>query len=377
VVAAAPGYRWAFEPHLPRRFPAAALVALGIVAAVELVFRAIPPQWIIPRESGEIEYYTSRYAIDAFGPAEVSIVGSSRAKAGIVLPELHASLRSRRGAPVTVANYSTAGARADESHAMVEYLLRAGRPRILLYGVTPRDLLGNEPRYARSSIFWSASDWMRAAREDRNGAMRVLPVFIRSIIGQHYYTLRYRHRPFALIEDFWRAAKLRRDGIARFSIVQILRGEPSPDPAFGGLTRGQQFDRNRSLVTHPISEEHVRLYVQGLLEYGQYPLGARRLEELRLTIDAAQRAGVPIVFFETPISDRLRRNKPPGTYDAFLGHMRALCDSTGTPFLEVGELGIQFDDRDFLEQSHLNLRGASRLTEALLDRAILPVMERR
>ena len=197
------------------------------------------------------------------------------------MPELRDALRQRFGHDLSVANYATAGARADETHALVEHLLSRGSPRMLLYGITPRDLLGNEPRYARSAIYWSLGDWQQAFREDAGGALRVLPVVVLGAIGEWYYTLRYRQRPLALIEDFWRAVKLQRDGIARFTPFEILRGDVSPNPARGEWTRAQVYDTRRSLVTHPVSDAHVQLYVNGLLENGRYPLGERRVHELR------------------------------------------------------------------------------------------------
>ena len=356
-------------------FPWALAIALGIVLVVEILIRGAQPRHLISYQYGEDEYYAAANHLDAYGPADIAFLGSNRTKEGIAVPEVTADLEAEGYSDLTVANYSSAGALADETRALADYMLARGRPRLILCGVTPRMLLGNEPRVARSAIFWDRSDWLLAFGENRSAAASVWPTVFRNRLGKTYRTLEYRRKPTSVAADTRRAFEQRQLGGPTFSARQILDGEVLPSPLNGQFTGRQTYEAEHSLVTRPIDEAHVQRYVGRLLIDGSYVLGDLRVRELEALVAACGETGVQLVFFEAPLSEILLRNLPEGVYEEFLDRMWRLTEGGPAWFVTVDDLQLSFDDTEFAEQSHLNLAGARKLTRALTERVILPELE--
>jgi hypothetical protein len=340
--------------------------ALLIIALVECVFRLLPTSTLIPYELGIVEYQAAASVVQAEGPADVAIVGNSRAREGVFVPDLRRLLQERAQRELRVSNYSIGGAQAYETHAFVKYLLRHGRPQLLLYGVTCRDLLGSREDFSRAAVFWDLSDWWAHYQIDRERSEDVLPEVMRRQWSGGWWTLRYRDLARIAIDRTIDAAL---KSIRARRIVSPARG--AAIPMLGGLTDWQLKQRTRSLITQPVTEQHVKAFVARLLEHGKYPLTNERERELAGLLRDAKQAGVPVVLFEVPLSQVLWRNKPAGLRDEFLSRVRRVAASTDTPFLTVEALKLELQDEHFLEQSHLNHRGARLLTAALS--AHLPV----
>lgn len=350
--------------HVPRvGFPWAFAGALVIVGLVELGVRFTEPRALIPYDYGENEYYATAEHILAYGAAEISLVGSSRGKEAIVMPDLAVALKHVGYA----ANYSCAGARADEVRAIGDFLLRHGTPHLVLCEVTPRAFLEDDPRWARSAFYWGWSDWWTHFREDRATALRVWPVVMRNAFGEWWRTLRYRHKPAVLADDLWLYYKRQRAGLLSLTPGEFLAGRTRPSPLSGELTERQAFD-DFSLVTRPVPDEHVRDYVSPLLTAGQYPMGKRRLREMLAFGEACRARSVPLVFYEVPVASILRRHLPADVYPRFYERMERIARTTGATFLPIDSLHVEFEDADFAEQSHLNRHGATKLTRALVAR---------
>jgi hypothetical protein len=77
--------------------PWALAIAMVIVAAVELFVRSAEPKHVISYAYGKDEYFAAANHLDAYGPADVCFVGSSRAKEAIVVLS-SVQLRLCRGA---------------------------------------------------------------------------------------------------------------------------------------------------------------------------------------------------------------------------------------------------------------------------------------
>jgi hypothetical protein len=356
-------------------FPWALAMAVVLVLVVELLFRSAEPKNVISHRYGEDEYYAAANHLDAYGPADVCFVGSSRAKEGITVPEARARIAEAGLPALRIANYACAGAHADESRALVDYLLARGRPRLILCGTSPRILRGTEPRLARSAIFWSSADWWRKFREFPSVASQVWPVVTRNYLSEPFRTLKYRRKPNALAADIRTAFEWHQDGGSAFSAEQILNGEVNPSPLNGALTGRQMHEAEVSLVNRPISEERVRTFLSRLLVDGEYVFGERRERELEALTDACWEAGVSLVFFEVPLSEILMRNLPEGAYEDYRARMSAISSDGWSYFVTVEDLELEFTDEDFAEQSHLNLSGATKLTRALTERVLIPELE--
>ncbi len=142
----------------------------------------------------------------------------------------------------------------------------------------------------------------------------------------------------------------------------------------GELTRWQQYYSDRSLVNCPVSSVRVRAYINRLLRDGRYPLSKRAVEHLDSTIKLCREKGVEILFFELPISTILRDHLPPGVVDRAREMIRQVCDANAVHFHTIEGLGLSFTDADFAEQSHLNYKGALKLTRSLAQTAVIPVL---
>ena len=59
----------------------------------------------------------------------------------------------------------------------------------------------------------------------------------------------------------------------------------------------------------------------------------------------------------------------------FGGAVDQIVAQSGVRYLTYPEIGVELDRSNFREQSHLNLSGARKITEALADRVIIPLFD--
>lgn len=359
---------------LPGGFPWALTATIGVLAAVELGIRSADPEDVIPYDLGATQYESVVCHVDAFAPADVCFVGASRTREGIVIPEVQRACDKALAQPITVANYATAGQRAGRGNAVVTYLIKKGHPRLIVCGASPRILHGWTLGVEEIALFWDIGDWWQRflAAPDRH--ISLLPIVIRNEVSKHYLTLKYRRKASVLVRDANRAIAWS-DRVS-FSVKDVLRGAPSPCPIRGDLTRWQRFQPDRSLLTDPVPEKRVRRFVDRLLINGEYPMPQRNVDLLADTIRLCRENGAEVIFFELPLSDILQEHLPPNLAEKSRAKIQRLCDAHGVRFFTLERLGLTFAEADFVEQSHLNYHGGLRLTRALLERAIIPCLQR-
>jgi len=351
-------------------FPWAFVVSLVVLAFVELGVRQLPVCSLIPYRSDETQYEAVADYLDLSGPADVCIVGSSRAREAVI-PEEVAMLCDQEGASaLRVANYSCPGARAEENEAIIKFLLRRGRPRMIVYGVSPRQLLDRERPYDQVALFEDWADWKACYRRDHNLAIDLLPVVVRAHIGRFYRTLRYRRRPGVIFSDLLLA--LRYDKLGGLSFSDFLTGRAFPCPIRGERSRWHWIHTNVSLVSRPISLKRVHQYVERLRWRGAFVMRGRQREHLQGLLRACKNAGVQLVLVEVPLSDMILQCYPTGLYGGFIDEMRSLADRFEVPFVTARRLGLRMADSEFLDQTHLNYSGALHFTHALVHRVIMP-----
>jgi hypothetical protein len=329
---------------------------------------SVPPFALEPECQAVIDH------VDAFGPADVCFVGSSRVHQGIVVPEAQETCDGELTESLFVANYAVAGARARHVHAIVSYLLKNGEPRLILYGVSSRIMLGNRVKPDRRvALFWDLDDWWQHHQTSPDGCLGLLPVVIRNAVSKHFLTLRYRRTVPSAIGGI--ICVMGSTGQLWPSRADLLRGIRSPCPMRGETTYDHLYSRDKSLVTHPVPEDRAQAFLERTLVDGGYPMPQEHVESIAQTIRLCREAGVPIVLFELPIADYLHEHIPPGVVGEFRTRITDLCDCTGVPFFTTDKLGLTFTDADFLEYSHVNYHGASRITRALTEQAIIPTLK--
>ncbi len=329
------------------RVPKAGLGAVMLFVGLEVALRTCSGPALLPctREAPDT-YDAIRLHLERWQPVDLAIVGSSRAREAFDAGGIRSVLAPLR----TVGNFAASGARATEVELIVEEVLkRDPPPKIMIYGVSPYQLSMGENLSDLDARFWSLRDWWDGWAGGRTNT-RDLAAVLRTSLARRWFTfaLRPRFREF------------------------VGRGEGAPQLASaschirGDLTPFQTHEPTRSLRTRPVSAARVRRYLERCMVGAEYPFDPRQAAALDRVVETARKAGVPIVLAVLPLSDILVAGYPPGTRERFDRHVEQVSQAEGVLLLRASDVELGLDD--FLEQSHLNLRGARRYTQSLIPR---------
>jgi hypothetical protein len=343
--------RLELPPGVPSHggFPWAFTLALLIVLIVEIVVRQVEPKRLIPYTSPRLEYQAVRSYVDAYGPGDVSFVGDSRTRAGVLITDVAKAGLPLQGLPA--GNYGLSAANMPVVDTVTRYLLRQpSRPRLILYGASPHHLYSTARNVDRLANFWDVRDWWRAGGLRDWQTRREIPTVIRNYLGDAWHTFEYREYP-------------------PVTLSRLLLGEPSHCVIVGELTVAHQREPNVSIVERPVTPEWETWFFKGWSE-GQ-PINQKNITLLRALIEECRAANVDFVMYEMPAAGILRKRIGP-LYDNYIAAMQRVATETGVPFLTVEDLGLTLTDREFAEYSHVNLPGARLITRALVERALRP-----
>jgi hypothetical protein len=341
------------------RLPHAVGVAALLLAGLELAVRVVHPDGTLPYALGEREYEVLQPELDAFGAREVSAVGSSHTREAVMAPFLAEALKRPDGQSPSVGNYALGGASAHEVHIVVRRLLEARpRPKLILYPMTPRQLStkndGASPNVRlqiRLSDLWRSRSVLGAKVDP------FLPDALRNELSERSHLFRLRTEVQAAISE------PPDEGVLR-ALGRMLdaRRAPEPSPMRGELPQWKRGSKADSSLR--VSQKRVRRYLEGRFDDPSWPrtFQARFLER---TVDLCREQGVPLVFAEIPLAPILLQELPDGMYAKYLDYIAELAAKRGVPFIRLEELELAFGQRHFMEQSHLNLRGARKFSYAL------------
>ena len=359
---------------LPKGYPWALTWALVIVAAVEVGMRQLPRDTLLPyRVDVNVEYESLARYLEDEPLADVCIIGSSRSRDGLLAPVLAETVERETGQPLCVSNYATTAARAAENATVVQALLRQGTPRLIVYGVSPRQF-AERRQLEQSAALWDASDWWSAWRRDPQLAIDYWPVMAQNELAQWSWLFRYRRRPTCLAYDFYESLRMLRQWPSWEACVHS-RVFPLPYRCEGSGVTSEPAPNEVSLVNRPVTVARVESFLDRVMVDGQYQVRGSQADYLRSMLATCRDAGVPVLLVEIPVADILRAHYPPNVYDDFYAVMAEIAGETGVRFIPVSELGLTFTDEDFLEQSHLNVRGGHRLTERVTELAIVEMLQ--
>ena len=339
------------------RIPWALIGAILMVIGADGFLRWSNWPTVLPYEMGRMEYYVAAEQIDRSGPAEVSVVGSSRTRESLVIPEMSRRLSAAVGRKVNVASYACSGAYTSDFEAVVRKILRAKhKPKVILIGLGERDLINGGRMWDEVAIFQNFHD-LRGDYDERGFEVtNDLPILIRHTIGEYWRTLGMRE-------------------FLRYQIVQRVLGNDEPrvkSPAEGGKSIWQQHSPSRNLKKKPVKKSRVLERAAATEDWEMPdPQLERALDDLAAD---CHRAGVPLVFYEVHRSQALRRAFPRSLYARFLRVVNDAADRHGARFVELGDLNLDLNDLDMREPSHMSYRGAMKLTDALADRIVKPIL---
>jgi hypothetical protein len=336
-----------------------------LLLVLELGARWAHPSGTVPYTvEGHGEYRALAPELDAFGAARVSVVGSSRVREGLLLPLLRRHLEREGGVGASVASYGMGGARVAEVAIVVRKLLAAeAPPHLIVYGLTPRQLL-DKGRPRNSAYLWDLAGWW----EERLVRGRMLDQFLPQVLRNELVHLarayRYREEIAAAFETpaseaFWEQLH-----------GGLTRRDTPLSPMRGELTVWQ---RTRPLISRNVSAAHVRGYVDSVWKPGAWSM-ERQERKLEAMLRRCREAGVPVVLFEVPTAPILRKHLPEGASSRFRAAVARATEAHGVPFLSVEDVGLDLTRLHFREQSHLNQRGAAKLTRAVAERVVLPAL---
>jgi len=344
--------------------PGAPAFALLVLLAVEAFVRAIGPGNYIAFERGMEGRPAIRRLVMASGSSEVLIVGSSRSEEGFDCPQLHDSLTESLGREVEVANYAQGGAQASETIPMVHYILRhPPLPRLIVYGVSPEQIGMNDLKFdqstgvwlketvpvnERSAMFWGWNDFFTARKEFGPRVDPFFPVMVRNEIEEKYVTLRARGKIMNAVRNRLRGR-----------LGSPIIGE-SLDPAGRSASMADEGFDHDEIATH-VKEVH--------LTDGRYPFNQEKLALFRNLVRDCQGAGVPLVFIELPSSNDYEMAFPRDTLVNFREEFEEFSLEVGVDFFTLPDLGLRghFQDVDFRDAMHLNLKGSERFTDAVAE----------
>ncbi|MCL4210478.1 MAG: hypothetical protein KJZ68_07425 [Phycisphaerales bacterium] len=340
--------------------PWALVAALLVVLACEGAVRVAPSRWVIPYvNAGDSTYPAVRHFIEKDGPAEVAVVGSSRARESIAAPDLRAACEAALGRTVTVGNYASPAAGADEVDSIVRVLLSQRRkPKLILYGISPLQLSTKAAAARHAGRLWTLDDWEReAATLPANAARRLRAMAMHNEAGR--WCRLYAYRDIAWIR------------------LRALLGWESihSNPIAGDLTFQQVDEPDRRLADHPVRDAFVQRYLRPRMQGNRHPLGGEASRRFESILSQCRDAGVTIIVYEVPLSETLRRNYPRGTLEQMRRIAQRLTNKYRAPYLHIEDLGETFDETVFRDLSHLNVHGARRLTAILAQKAVIPALK--
>ena len=332
-------------PHARLGFPWALVLAVAMVAALEVFLHTRNPMSLIAYASDEGMYHAVKDTVAAQGAAEVALVGSSQMREGVVMPTLIVQLEKKLGRPVHVANYAVRGARLDVMAAEVRFLQRQKNPpKLIVVGVSPRDLRSDDYDWPRVALFWNAADWWTALRRFGWPVTDVTPVVLRNEAGRVLASLRYR-------EEI--AMKIRR----RFGVDQPEEG----NPILGQGVLQHEGSRGVRTMTRPAAPmRKIFAGVQSTYLFDASPKPPKimrgALHELT-TAFAADPAGGLLV--QMPVAEFLRVEiEKAGQIKQFQAAVTEEAKAAGVAFIPADAEGFQPTNDHFSDLQHFNKPGA-------------------
>lgn len=336
------------------------LVVLGVLLACEVALRATGWPKEVPYELGGEEYNAVAGVMNRNDLPDVMIVGSSRAREAVALPMLQELLSTRAGRPIRVGSCATSGALASDVDAIVSRALRTRKPpRIILYGIAERDLNLSSPMFDQATRFWDFDDWRDASSAGLKRTLPELATVVRNEAGRHLRILGEREQIRLTLRQ-----RLTRSFLgARDTLL------------YGKLTDWQKGSPRRSLATRPARKDRIDQNVRSF-QRNVYPNGNLR-DCLERLIARCEETRTQLVLFEVPPSRVIRRALPKEVNPRFLQTVTELTeDKRNVKFLTATQLELYFNDRHYREMAHLNLNGATLLTQKLTD-AIYPAKRKK
>lgn len=355
------------DEHVDERMrpPWALLLALLLIALVEFGVRQR-----IPREDF-LDAHTQpksslQQVIDTDGAAEIAFLGSSVSWNGLATPLIATAVGKELERTVHVANYSFFGARAEMVTDIAHVVARADRPPRVAYYCVTLHALTRAKQLLDTSWLWAIEDWRREYHANGVGTFEQLPIALTNELARHCRTLEMRRNAPAYLDRLWSGEE--------FPLAPMRGGWVESHRTHPGL----MLKGRRELIEAEDRLEQA-LADRDLAEAGENVgdyYDPRRIVELGLVFDILNAVGTDVVYVELPLPTMHTIKLPAGVYEQFQSIVARLVAERGTRYVRFADLGITMSGEDYKDASHMNGRGAQRVTEALIQREILPYTRR-
>jgi hypothetical protein len=335
-----------------------------LLLGLELALRRLNPAGNLAPLAGEREFGFRAVTFEIQqGAPDVAVIGTSRARRGLLAPTLRETLE-KEGLARTVKNFSLGGAQAEELELMVRRIGEATpRPKLLLWPLTAKELRHREEEPSKSWRYLARfSDWLDARRRLGSSVDSHLPDALRNEAARGSYIVRCRFALRDLLtqpDDEEDAEPADRWQVLKNVFVPVVG---TPSPMQGGIP--SDFRGSKRNVTRKVSMKRVKRYLGDAFTQPKWPHNYQA-ERFEATVAHARELGIPLLLVEIPVHELLEKGMPRKTQQKFRGLVGEVAREHGVPFVTVADLGVTFEAADFMEQSHLNYRGALKYTSAV------------
>jgi hypothetical protein len=232
-----------------------------------------------------------------------------------------------------ICNLSLALLNASDAQRLVEDKLDGSyKPRVLVYGVGPRDFYDDYIKEPADSVYFNNQARLSDFTTDGK-TFFANPYTELCHIGKDAYFLYWKH------DSFLNVGK---------SIVKAVLNRDKPSAVVPLTDMGPQ----RNLDEY--RGHYKDISVQAL---------DAQMSFLQRLLATCSKRHIQVILLSMPLTAANQALLPEGVYRSFNEKLAAAANSSGHKFINLN--GINFDSSDFLDSAHLNAKGAHRLVEAL------------
>lgn len=285
------------------------------------------------------------------------------------------------GHKVSVANLTCVACMASDATLILSKALDAGKiPKLVLYGIAPRDLIDNSvPEIGKTPAFEVLADW-KCLKDLLDSHVSIIDIrdFVISTIW-HYYKVKADYRTFFM---YMACNWLNRPS----SIYAATRGsfQQGEGEAKAAQTYGQAGQPELVAITAAKAENTLKaklpalkhakipdLIKADLLYYDDRynPPNFKRLNEelkhLEKMTNLCQERGVELVVFNMPITQWNKQLISSRLYELYMNGINDSCRRRHTKLVDLDDEQA-FTIEDFYDSAHTNYRGGKKIQDKLI-----------
>ncbi|HEY9735425.1 MAG TPA: hypothetical protein V6D06_04050 [Trichocoleus sp.] len=327
------------------------------------------------------------------GPADVLVVGSSRALRGVDPVALQKELANLGYTGVDVFNFGINGATAQVVELTLRRILQPGQlPKVIIWADGARAFNSGREDVTYNAI--AASEGYRellsgelavrgAGGEESASEAAAEPAGIGKSLNSSYQSMdswlsEQLSTLSAVYPDRERLKTWLQQQLTGITGPVTAGGVNSEEPLDAVMPEGSFIDFDGFLALsirfNPATYYQKHARVQGLYDgdYDSFRLEGQQDEAFRELLKFTQAQGIPLVFINTPLTDEYLDDYRKEAEDAFLKYMLRL--STTEEGFIFRDLGQAWTDRYdyFSDPSHLNRYGAYRVSQSIAQDPMIP-----